>query len=117
MVCLNCGKEIPDHTEICPKCSTSQSITELEYRTGAKSHAGAAVLRFREEPATRQGAMILELLGILLGFGGILFAVLYPDAALIVGHRALLCVLSSAIMLGFGVALCVTLSKCHKAEV
>ena len=117
MFCRSCGKEIPDHSKICPKCGTPQSITELEYRTGARSPVGAAVLRFRKQPAVRQGALVLELLGILLGFGGVLFAVLYPDVSLTIGDRALLCILGGTALLGFGIALCTTLEKCGKPEV
>lgn len=117
MFCRSCGNKIPDSSEICPKCGTPQSITELEYRTGARSPAGAVVLRFRNEPLTRRSALVLELLGMLLGLGGILFAVLYPDVMLSVGDRALLCILGGAGLLGFGIALCMTLEKCGKPEV
>ena len=117
MFCRNCGKEIPDHSEICPICGGSQTITELEYRTGAKSPAGALFKRYREEPVTRQGAILLEILGILLGFGAVIFAIVYPDVALTIGARALLVLLGGSLALGFGIALCVTLSKCRKPEV
>ena len=117
MFCRSCGKQIDDNAELCPHCGTPQRITELEYRTGAKSHAGAVLLQFRELPVTTQGILILELLGILLGTGGILFAALYPDASFQIGLRAILFVLSGASLLGFGIALCVTLAGCHDSEV
>ena len=117
MFCRNCGKKIPDESENCPICGCPQSITEIEYRTGARSRAGAAVLRFQEEPYERQAAIALELLGLLLGTGGILFAALYPGSDLTIGIRAVLVMLGGAILLGFGIALCSTLAKCRKPEV
>ncbi len=111
MFCRSCGKKIPDHSEKCPICGASQSITEREYRTGSRSRAGAFLVWFRKEPAARQAAMILEWIGILLGLGGILFAAFYPDAALTVGDRAVLAVVSGAVMLGFGITFCVSLGS------
>ena len=117
MFCRSCGQKIPDKSERCPVCGTVQSITEREYRTGSKSRAGAAVTHFRELSVYRQAALILETLGALSGLGGILFAELHPDAAFTVGLRAVVCLLGIAMLLGFGIALCVTLSKRSDREV
>ena len=117
MFCRSCGKKIPNGSELCPHCGTSQSITELEYRTGSKSRAGAAVMRFREMPVFRQAILILESLGMLSGLAGILFAVLYPDPAFTIVLRAILGLLGCAVMNGFGVALCVSLSGSTDREV
>ena len=117
MFCRSCGKKIPDRSGNCPVCGASQSITEREYRTASKSLPGSAVTHFRELPAFRQAALILETLGVLSGLGGILFAELHPDASFSVGLRAVTCLLGIAMLLGFGIALCVTLSKSSDREV
>lgn len=117
MFCRNCGKKIPDHSEACPLCGTVQAITERQYRTAAGSRAGAALLRIQDGPAVRKTALVLEILGILLGTGGILFALLYNGADLSVGERAILVLLGGALALGFGIALCATAAKFLKQEV
>lgn len=117
MFCRNCGKEIPDQSETCPACGTAQTITELEYRTGARSPLGAVIKHFRNEPVTRQCALVLEVLGMLLGLGGVIFAIVFPGDAFPVGHRAMLVLGGGALLLGFGIALCHTLGKCRKPEV
>ena len=117
MFCRNCGKEIPELSEKCPICGTAQTITELEYRTGAKSPLGAAVRWFRKEPITRQWTLLLETLGILLGLGGVIFAFAYPGETLPIGERAMLVLAGGGLLLGFAIALCRTLGKCRKPEV
>ena len=114
MFCKNCGKEIPDLSVKCPVCGASQTITEREYRTGAKSPLGALLLQFRKQPVLRQWRIALEILGMLLGLGGIVFALAFPGEALPIGHRAVLVLGGGSILLGFGIALCITLTLCRK---
>lgn len=117
MFCRNCGKRIPDGSAFCPVCRTSQSITEREYRAAVKNSAGAAVKRFREQSDLRKAVLVLEVIGVLTGLGGILFAFLCQDPMLTIGIRAMLCLLGAAISLGFGIALCVTLIRSERQEV
>ena len=117
MFCRSCGKKIPDRSENCPVCGASQSITEREYRAGSKRRASTALTRFRELPAFRRAVLILEGLGVLSGLGGILFAVLYPDPAFTTGLRTILCLLAITMLLGFGIALCITFSHGTDEEV
>ena len=117
MFCRSCGKNIPEGSDKCPVCGAVQTITELEYQTGAKSRAGAAVQRFREEPAARQIMLLLEIIGILLGISAVLFALLFPGVQLGFGHRTLLVLLGGTASLGFGILLCRTLLSCGGSEV
>ncbi len=115
MFCKNCGKQIPDHSELCPLCGSAQSITELEYRTGARTPAGALLKSFRREPATRQAAIILEILGILWGVVWMVFAIIAGGEDFSFA-RALLLMGGGGLSLGFGLALTCSLAKCRKEE-
>lgn len=114
MFCKNCGKQIPDLSAKCPVCGASQTITEREYRTGARSPLGALWLQYRRQPVLRKWRIALELLGMLLGLGGVLFALLYPYDTLSVGHRAMLVLGGGTILISFGITLCITLTLCRK---
>lgn len=109
MFCRSCGKEIPDGSVKCPACGVSQSITEIEYQTGAKSPLGAALLRFREQPALMQAKLVLEGVGILIGVAAVIFSLIFPGEAFTFGTRTVVVLLGLFGALGFGLLLCHTL--------
>ncbi len=117
MFCKNCGKEIPDQSPKCPACGASQTITELEYRTGSKTHAGAAMRKFLDHSRAWQALLILEGLKAVLGFAAILFALLSPDETFLIGHRAILALLGGTILLNAGASFCRQLLRGQKPEV
>ena len=114
MFCRSCGKEIPDGSAKCPACGVSQTITEREYQTGARSPMGAAFRRFQREPAVRRVKLVLEGIGLLAGIGADAFALLVPGELM---QRAILVLLGTCAALGFGILLCHTLEQRSGSEV
>ena len=109
MFCRSCGKEIPDGSVKCPACGISQTITEIEYQTGAKSPLGAALRRFREQSALMQAKLVLEGFGVLIGVAAVIFSLIYPGDAFTFSARAVIVLLGLFGALGFGLLLCHTL--------
>lgn len=117
MFCRSCGKEIPDDSVKCPACGIVQTITEIEYQTGAKSPLGAAFRRFREKPAVIRAKLILEGIGILVGVAAEVFAMVCPGDAFTFGARAVVVLLGLFGILGFGLLICNTLEHSGRTEV